>query len=329
MQEELLQWYEKNSRPLTFRQNREAYKIWVSEIMAQQTRIEAMLPYFERFIQAFPTITNLALADDELLHKVWQGLGYYNRCRNMKKCAQICMEHYDSQLPRTKEELMKLPGIGEYTAGAIASIAFGQKVSAVDGNVIRVFSRLYNIHEDVSKAKTKRMITKLVEDSLVDPIECYNQALMELGALICTPKNPRCTQCPIKDFCRADDPALLPIRPEKKKRKREKKEIYIWAFDHKLHIRKRKDFGLLANMYEFDESLPKTYIKKENIGAYTHIFSHVEWEMKATLVYCLEEGADFYSVETIDRSFAIPSAFLPFYQQVKKRLEKEENDVKK
>ena len=152
MQTKLLAWYEANARKLAFRQNRNPYFIWISESMAQQTRIEAMLPYFENFIRLYPDLPSLAQADDESLHKAWEGLGYYSRCRNLKKCAIECVERFDGRLPSTKAELKTLPGIGDYTAGAIASIAFGEKVSAIDGNVVRVFSRLYDVRADVTKA---------------------------------------------------------------------------------------------------------------------------------------------------------------------------------
>jgi len=161
---ELLSWYDVNKRELPFRKDKDPYRIWISEIMAQQTRIEAMLPYYDRFIEKYPDVKSLANADDEELHKMWQGLGYYSRCRNLKKSAIECMERYDGKLPGSKEELVKLPGIGPYTAGAIASIAYDENVSAIDGNVIRVFSRLYDIHEDVTLSSTKKKIEKLFKD---------------------------------------------------------------------------------------------------------------------------------------------------------------------
>ncbi len=156
MQNELLLWYQDNHRSLPFRESQNAYQIWISEIMAQQTRIEAMLPYFTRFIEVLPDIPQLAQVSDEQLNKLWQGLGYYSRARNLKKAAIVCMEQYDGKLPTSKAELLKLPGIGPYTAGAIASIAYNEVCSAVDGNVIRVFSRLYDVRKDMRKAKNKK-----------------------------------------------------------------------------------------------------------------------------------------------------------------------------
>ena len=255
-QKDLIDWYIHNHRPLEFRLNKDPYEIWISEIMAQQTRIEAMLPYFKRWIQQLPDIESVAKCDDEKLNKLWQGLGYYLRCKNIKKCAIECVEKYNGKLPCTKEELLKLPGIGPYTAGAIASIANGQRVSAVDGNVIRVFSRLYNIFEDVTKTSVKKQIEMLVDESLPskEEISYYNQAIMELGALICIPKNPRCELCPVKEYCDAKDPGSLPYKAKKKARKIEYKHLYIL-------VHKDKQQG---NCYDNDaESCGKMIIRAD------------------------------------------------------------------
>ena len=237
-QSELLKWYQDNKRELAFRKEKDAYKIWISEIMAQQTRIEAMLPYFERFMEACPNMESLAKCEEEKLNKLWQGLGYYSRARNLKKCAMQCMQEYAGQLPRTKKELKKLPGIGPYTAGAIASIAYNERVSAIDGNVNRVFSRLYNIHDDLRKSAGKKKIAEKVEASLPDAscISDYNQALMELGALVCTVGKPKCACCPIQAYCQAyqyADPSKLPVQSKLKQRRIEEKTIYIYnVCDH-------------------------------------------------------------------------------------------------
>lgn len=324
MQTNLLAWYRENARKLSFRKDRDPYRIWISEIMAQQTRIEAMLPYFERFIELYPNVSALAAADDEQLHKAWEGLGYYSRCRNLKKCAQVCVEQYEGKLPETKKELIGLPGIGDYTAGAIASIAYGEKVSAIDGNVSRVFARLYDIRLDITKAAGKKKISQLVEDSLADPIQDYNQALMELGATVCTPRSPKCVICPVQASCQTKDPENLPVKPKKKPRKVEMKQIYVLTDGKKIHMNKRANRGLLANMYEFDETMPDSFEKKIDLGEYTHIFSHVEWHMKAQLLY-VKEGEDFYEIDTIENTLALPSAFLPFFENAKEKLEQEED----
>lgn len=324
---DLLEWYEENARKLEFREKKDAYSIWISEIMAQQTRIEAMLPYYSRFIAQLPDMKSLAECDDEKLNKLWQGLGYYSRARNLKKCAIQCMEQYGGSLPSTKKELSQLPGIGPYTSGAIASIAFDQNVSCVDGNVIRVFSRLFDVEDEIS-TKTKKVIEKLVDDSLPGSkyISHYNQALMELGALICIPQNPRCDMCPIQKYCQAYEKNVqneLPVLKKKKERKTEEKTIYIYVFDHLIHLQKREDKGLLAGLYGFDEKEynKEYYIDTMELKEYTHIFSHIEWKMKAVLIHVNKKWDGFYSVKEIESSYAIPSAFQPFFKQVKEILE--------
>lgn len=321
-QTQLLDWYRKNCRTLPFRQSKNPYHIWISEIMAQQTRIEAMIPYFERFILRLPTLQSLAEVNDEKLHKLWEGLGYYSRAKNLKKCANECMELYGGQLPNTKEELVKLPGIGPYTAGAIASIAFGQVVSAVDGNVIRVFTRLSDNHNDMTKAKNKKEIEKLVDASLPgsEDISDYNQALMELGALVCTPQSPKCQSCPVKSHCQTKDAQQLPNIPKKTKRRVEKKSIYVLVSQDRIHIVQRENKGLLAGLYGFDEICPKDYNRKEKLEPYTHVFSHVQWEMDGTIVWMDKAGKNYYSLEEIKESFAIPSAFQPFLKQIERKL---------
>lgn len=327
LQTDLLEWYDINKRPLVFREHKDPYAIWVSEIMAQQTRIEAMLPYFERFVETYPDIVSLSEADDEKLNHLWQGLGYYSRVRNMKKAAIVCVNEYDGKMPDNKKDLEKLPGIGSYTAGAIASIAFDENVSAVDGNVIRVFSRLYNITEDVKKTAVKKQIESLVDASLPgsEYISDYNQALMELGALICIPKNPRCEICPVKEYCvslKEGDPASLPIMKQSKARRIEHKTLYIQVHGNKIRLIKRPDTGLLAGLYGFDQTEPNHIIKSIELKPYTHIFSHVEWHMKGYLVWVDTEDESFYSMDEIEETIAIPTAFQPFYKQTKEIIER-------
>ena len=310
-QKDLINWYAQNHRPLEFRLKKDPYEIWISEIMAQQTRIEAMLPYYKRWIKELPNIHSVANCDDEKLTKLWQGLGYYSRCKNIKKCAVECVEKYSGKLPYTKEELLKLPGIGPYTAGAIASIAYGQRVSAVDGNVIRVFSRIYDIHEDVTKTSVKKKIEELVDESLPSK---------ELGALVCIPKNPRCELCPIQKYCDAKDPGSLPYKAKKKARRIEYKHLYILVYKDKIHVVKRADTGLLAGLYGFDEIKPEKIIESIELEPYIHIFSHVEWHMNATLCIVDREDSNYKSVKEIEEHIALPSAFMPFLKQVKEYL---------
>jgi A/G-specific adenine glycosylase len=284
--EKLLQWYEANGRKLAFRQSKNPYSIWISEIMAQQTRIEAMLPYYERFMAALPDLASLAACDEQELLKLWQGLGYYARARNLKKAAQICMEKYDGKLPANKEELNALPGIGDYTSGAIASIAFGLREPAVDGNVLRVFSRLYEIEEDISLTRVQKKIRALVKDTMPvsEKAGDYNQALMELGATICTPGTPHCDVCPIGFACKAaakPKAAYLPYKKAAKPRRIEEKVLYIRVYigedDWYVQLQKRTQKGLLHGLYCFSEKAETFLSGKEfeELEPYNHIFSHV------------------------------------------------------
>lgn len=330
---DLLAWYENNHRELPFRKNREPYRIWISEIMAQQTRIEAMMPAYEKFIALFPDVRALAQGDDDVLMKAWQGLGYYSRARNLKKAAQVCVDCYDGQLPEQYGELKKLPGIGEYTAGAIASIAHGERIPAVDGNVIRVYARHYGLDDDFSNTKNKKQLTSLVRADLPDHehMPFWNQALMELGALVCTPKIARCEECPLRITCQSAADEAWKTRPTPKKkseRRIEKKHVVVLAsIDENqkiwLHVRRRPDSGLLASLYEFDDRKPQTFLKSQPLGDYRHVFSHVEWLMSGELVLCSSHEG-FLPAEEIERDCSIPSAFLPFYQRAMEFLKKEQ-----
>ena len=216
----LLQWFDANKRLLPFRQEPSAYHIWVSEIMLQQTRVAAAIPYYERFIAALPDPAALAACEPDALRKLWQGLGYYNRVNNMQKAARIVCEQYGGDLPADYDALRSLPGIGDYTAGAVASIAFGIPVPAVDGNVLRVFARLYNDDADVMAPATKKAFTVRVLDQMPKATPGpYNEALMELGALVCIPGTPHCEECPLADLCRgyaAGRADQLPVKPAPK-----------------------------------------------------------------------------------------------------------------
>lgn len=314
----LLDWYQGSHRDLLFRQDRQPYHIWVSEIMAQQTRIEAMIPYYERFMKQFPTVQDLAAADEDTLHKAWQGLGYYARARNLQKAARILTE---TGFPETKEELMKLPGIGPYTAGAIASISFEQKAAAVDGNVLRVFSRLYDIQEDVMRPAVKRQIEKLVLDAMIRPYGDFTQALMELGALICTPGTPDCGSCPVNRWCRAGDPASLPVLPEKKPKKEEKKAFLVYCDGSRIHLEKRPASGLLAGLYGFPEGCPGP--DAQLLAEYEHAFTHRIWHVQGWLVPVAPDSLpDMHTPEEIEASYAVPTAFATLYRKAAVWLQK-------
>ena len=253
--EPLMEWYRENRRILPWREERNPYYIWISEIMLQQTRVEAVKPYFSRFIQALPTVEDLAVCPEEQLLKLWEGLGYYNRVRNIQKAAVIIAEEYGGKLPADYEALKSLPGIGSYTAGAVASIAYGIPVPAVDGNVLRVISRITENYEDILKQSVKTRVEKeLLAMIPPDDPGTFNQALMELGAVICVPNGPaRCQQCPVKKMCLARAHGTvqeLPVKKKAKARRVEKRTVLVIRDGEKVALRKRPDRGLLAGMYE-------------------------------------------------------------------------------
>lgn len=330
----LLEWYQHHHRSLLFRQDRNPYKIWISEIMAQQTRIEAMLGHYGRFIERYPDVKALAGADEDELMKLWQGLGYYSRARNLKKAAMVCQEKYGGLLPTTKAELVKLPGIGDYTAGAIASIAWGERVSAIDGNVIRVYARYLGLEDDFSKPAARRQLEALVQADL--PVEkdmpAWTQALMELGALVCTPKKVDCAHCPLALDCQAlaqSRQLELPFKAPKAARRQEEKKIIVqagrkggqWA----IKLRKRPARGLLAGLYEFDDVIEAEVEDQYDLGEAIHIFTHRQWNMHGELVITrAEEG--FWTLEEIEAMAALPSAIMPFYKRALGVLEKLENE---
>ncbi len=252
----LLAWYEEHARILPWREDASPYRVWISEIMLQQTRVEAVKPYFTRFLEAFPDVKALAAAPEDRLLKLWEGLGYYNRARNLKKAAGIIMERYGGRVPDTKEELLSLPGIGSYTAGAIASIAYGKPEPAVDGNVLRVLSRVLASREDVASAAVKRQFEE--DLALTMPrgdCSAFNQGLIEIGALVCLPNGePRCGECPLRSVCLAARNGLtasIPYKAPKKPRRVEERTILLIESGDLVAIRKRPENGLLASMYEF------------------------------------------------------------------------------
>lgn len=336
--ERLLAWYTQNARDLPFRNRPDAYRVYISEVMAQQTRIEAMLGHYERFLALFPDLSSLAAASEDALMKAWQGLGYYSRARSLQKTAKICVEKYGARLPESRDELMKLPGIGAYTAGAIASIVYGERVSAVDGNVIRVYARYYGLEDDFSTQKNRKALTALVDADLPEgeAMHVWNQALMELGATVCMPKTAACFRCPLEEACaaaRQPDPTRLPIKKEKKARRIEEKHIIVpaavtgYGSQGKLRIvialERRSKNGLLAGLYGFGEQKPAHVLYETDLGEYRHVFSHVEWNMKGALVLVdpAEIDARFLGLEEIEAGCSIPSAFYPFYSRAKTLLE--------
>lgn len=335
----LLLWYDKNRRVLPWRENPTPYRVWVSEIMLQQTRVEAVKPYFERFMSALPDIEALADAPEEELLKLWEGLGYYNRVRNLNQAARQIQTQYGGKMPDTYEELLKLKGIGSYTAGAIASIAFGRAVPAVDGNVLRVVSRIRQDDRLITDSKVKAAVERdLAEVIPEDRPGDFNQAMMELGACVCIPNGePLCGKCPLAELCMAHQAGretAYPRRAQKNPRQIEERTVLIIRDENKAAIRRRNEKGLLAGMYELP-SLPgfrtaeevKDYLASGGIKVLRiqpledakHIFTHREWHMRGFMVRVdeLEHGLPgeeirdwlYIEPEEARERYPIPSAF--------------------
>ena len=334
--EPLLLWYDRNARELPWRQSKDPYRVWISEIMLQQTRAQAVIPYYERFLLSLPDVKALAACPDDELMKLWEGLGYYSRARNLKKAALVIEEKYEGRFPETSEELVKLPGIGEYTAGAIASIAFGEAVPAVDGNVLRVMARLTDDPRNILEPAVKKYFTELLKEH--GPREPFafgnlNQAFMDLGSLICLPGDkPQCEGCPVRRVCLAaarGTASVLPVRIKKTGKRRELRTVFIFRSGEKIAVRKRKNEGLLAGLYEFPNTegcltKEEAALYAENLGfsadavkalpAARHVFSHVTWEMTGYEIRVLgdAEGVIFAEPKRIEEQYPIPSAFAAY-----------------
>ncbi len=350
----LLDWFDQNARILPWREKPEPYRVWVSEIMLQQTRVEAVKPFFERFTEALPDIKALAECEQDRLLKLWEGLGYYNRVRNMQKAAQYMTRFYDGRMPADYEKLLALPGIGPYTAGAVASIAFEIPVPAVDGNVLRVITRITENDGDILKQSVKRQVeTELLKIMPEGRSGAFNQALMELGATVCVPNGaPKCEACPMADLCLAHQNGKemdYPKKAQKKPRRVEKKTVLVIGDGNKTAIRKRPSKGLLAGLYELP-NLPGhlsseevlAWIKKEGLSPIRirkltdakHIFSHIEWHMTGyvVLVEELEETfrSDMLFIEPkkTEEEYPIPAAFATYAEYLQIRLGQEKYDEK-
>lgn len=281
--EGLLPWYEANRRDLPWRKSREPYAVWVSEIMLQQTRVEAVIPYYRRFMQALPDVRALADAPEEQLLKLWEGLGYYSRVRNMQAAAGQIVKR--GGFPQTAEELKKLKGFGDYTAGAVASIAFAQRAAAVDGNVLRVWTRMERVGESIKIPSVKRACTRAVLEAMpeeADPGQ-YNQALMELGATVCTPRSPDCAHCPVQAHCgafAADEAEDYPVKDPKPVKAVEEFDVYLIVKDGRALVRKRPKSGLLAGLWEFPHGKLPVRVKQEQPPVdVKHVFTHKIWLM--------------------------------------------------
>lgn len=330
---ELLKWYDQNARILPWREHPSAYRVWISEVMLQQTRVNAVKPYFERFMKECSTIHDLAHISEDKLLKLWEGLGYYNRAKNLKRAAQIIEEKFGGRLPSDRKCLQSLPGIGPYTAGAISSIAFGHKVPAVDGNVLRVMSRVLANKEDITCTAVKKEIEKIIYKILPEKrAGDFNQALMELGAVICVPNGaPKCTACPLSPICQGYQQGIeekLPIKAKKKKRTIEKKTIFLLVYEEYILIRQRPNKGLLSNMWEFPnvegylsnqkckEKMQQWKIDVKQIlplNSSKHIFTHKEWRMIGYLIIINKKPKELKGIwvtkQQILDKYSIPSAF--------------------
>ena len=344
--EPLLAWYDAHARVLPWREQPTPYRVWVSEIMLQQTRVEAVKPYFERFMTALPGIRDLAEAPEDQILKLWEGLGYYNRVRNMQKAAQKLTAEYDGEMPADFEAILDLPGIGSYTAGAIASIAFGLPYPAVDGNVLRVLSRIEKSYDDILKQSVKRRFEQEVQ--AVIPAERagdFTQALIELGAIVCVPNGaPRCGECPLAAFCQAHQEGVeteLPKKTPPKSRRIQDKTVLVLVSDNQAALRKRPAKGLLAGLYELpnleghlkpDQVLD--YVKEaglspiriQELPAAKHIFSHIEWHMEGYVVKVEEpeqqgnpEKLFFVEKQQMEEKYSIPAAFAAYTEYFKHR----------
>ena len=339
--EPVVAWYRKHRRDLPWREHPDAYRVWVSEIMLQQTRVEAVKPYYERFLEAFPNAAALAEAEEDKLLKMWEGLGYYNRVRNMQKAAQQVMTEHNGRFPQSYDEILKLSGIGHYTAGAISSFAYGIAKPAVDGNVLRVVSRLLASDADIMKASTRAQMERLIEEVIpIDAAADFNQGLIEIGAIVCVPNGePKCEICPVAHLCKAKAQNIqmeLPGKTKAKARRIEKRTVLIFRDNETVAIRKRPVKGLLAGLYElpnveghltrkevieYGKEIGLTPIRVKKLASAKHIFSHVEWHMIGyeVLVDELEKNCSekmiFAGREEIDRKYSIPSAFEAYIER--------------
>ena len=345
----LLDWYDHNRRILPWREDPSPYHVWLSEIMLQQTRVEAVKDYYARFLDKLPSIEALAEADDDLCTKLWQGLGYYSRVRNLKRAATLIMTEYKGSIPQTSQELQKLPGIGPYTAAAMASICFGERIPAIDGNLLRVFARMTGYDKDIKANDAKKAAADYYEG--IFPFErCgeFNQALMDLGAGVCLPSGtPHCDACPWQKHCRAfadGTCTTLPVTLPKAKRTIEHKTVFLIYYQGNLVLRRRPEHGLLAGLYEYpnvDGTLPEPEItpclhemgfsalQVHPLPKAKHIFSHKEWHMTGWEIIA-DEWEDFESgkpkehelflasAEELENTYSIPSAFAAYSSQIRR-----------
>lgn len=323
----LLEWYRDNARALPWREDPTPYHVWLSEIMLQQTRVAAVLDYYKRFLAEAPDIAALAALPQDQLMKLWQGLGYYSRARNLQRAAKVIMEEHGGAFPADYAAVRALPGVGDYTAGAICSIAFGLPVPAVDGNVLRVYARITGDDRDIATPQMKKRVAgELSQVIPVDAPGAFNQALMELGATVCLPNGaPLCARCPARGFCAAlaqGRVGELPVKAPKKPRRVEKRAVWLIFWENRVALRRRRSQGLLAGLWEFpnepgDGPLPPewgvTALSQEYAGQARHVFTHLEWHMAILRVEAgtdrLPPGWVWADQMELEQKYAVPSAF--------------------
>lgn len=334
---DLLEWFDQNKRDLPWRRNPNSYQVWISEIMLQQTRVETVKDYYLNFMELFPDVESLAKADEEVVLKAWEGLGYYRRARNMHKTSQILLRDYGASLPDDEKELLKLPGIGKYTAAAILSIAFNQPYVACDANLYRIASRLTReegfVEDTSSQKRMEAFLYRILDPSRPGD---FNQALMDLASMICVVRGEiLCSLCPLKDLCQAfqvGDMESFPRRKAKKKRRLEKRTVLLFENSSGIYLEKRPNSGLLANLWglptllghQSREDILERYqnilISLQRLRDYKHIFSHVEWDMIAYRLKIVDGVYDqlpgiFLNPRELDEKYSIPSAFKPFLEE--------------
>ncbi len=334
--EALLRWYRENRRQLPWRADKEPYHVWLSEIMLQQTRVEAVKDYYIRFLQELPTICALAACDEERLHKLWEGLGYYSRVRNLKKAAQIIEDTYGGVFPGKYSQILALPGIGAYTAGAICSICFDQPTPAVDGNVLRVVARITDDATPIDLPPYKKQVQDALAQIYPKQAGDFTQALMELGATVCGPnKKPECQVCPCRLFCLGHSRGTmeqLPKKMPKKQRRTEEKTVFILHCDGHYALTKRPKTGLLAGLWQFPDA-PEILDARQAIATIeqmglqvtqlyrqsdrTHIFTHVQWNMRGYYLDIQEPKGDFrwLTAEQLEEEAALPTAYRQFWEK--------------
>jgi len=335
----LLPWYKQNARRLPWREDTEPYHVWISEIMLQQTRVEAVRSYYLRFLEQLPDIHALAEASESKLFKLWEGLGYYNRARNLQKAARVIETQYNGHFPEEYETIRALPGIGPYTAGAVASICFNLPYAAVDGNVLRIITRMTENDAPINRIQTKNDIALQLEKIYPkDACGQFTQALMELGATVCTPKSPKCTECPANGFCLAYAHKTVqqyPVKEPKKEKRTEERTVFLLQCENQYALTKRAEGGLLSGLWQLPNILGKMEAEQalqtaeafgvQPIKLYKqlhrdHIFTHIKWQMTCYHILCAEKSSDFIwaTAREIQAAYALPTAFRIFFDTLEK-----------